>query len=125
MNNYNISGLILKEVRYNFTKPERKTLTISVNDDIEIIGLFENQATLEVKRTLYFDSKNESFVIVSYEVMVEHNEAITKDDLLEALKNRSINLVAVYSKISLLISQITNMSPLGAIVTPPSYDNGK
>ena len=28
MSNYNIIGLVLKEVKYNFAKPERKTLTI-------------------------------------------------------------------------------------------------
>lgn len=125
MSNYNIIGLVLKEVKYNFAKPERKTLTISVNDGIEIIGILENQAILEVKRTLYFDQKKESYVDVSYEVILEHNGIITNENLLESLKNRTINLVTAYSKISLLISQITNMSPLGAIVTPPNYDNEK
>lgn len=123
MSNYNISALILKEVIYNFKKPEIKALTISVKDNIEIVGIFEKQAILEVKRTLCFDSQCESYVTVCYEVILEHDGVITNDILSQALKNRTINLITAYSKMSLLISQITNMSPLGAIVTPPNFDN--
>ena len=124
MNNYNVSELVLKEVRYNFTKPETETVTVSIRDNIEILAIFENQAKLEAKREMYFHPRKEPIIVVSYEVSIEHNEAITKDDLLDSL-NKSINLVPVYSKISLLISQITNMSPIGPLVTPPSYVDEK
>ena len=122
MSNYNISRLILENVQYNFTKPDRKDISISVSDNIKVIEIHENEAVLDVERTLYFDSRTESFVKVNYEIVVKHDEAIVKQDLLDALSNKNINLTAVYSKASLLISQITNMSPFGVIITPPSFD---
>ncbi len=122
MSNYNISRLILENVQYNFTKPDRKDISISVNDYIKVIEIHENEAILNVERTLYFDFRTESFVKVNYEIIVKCDEAIVKQDLLDALSSKNINLTVVYSKASLLISQITNMSPFGVIITPPSFD---
>lgn len=122
MSNYNISRLILENVQYIFTKPDRKDISISVSDNIRVIEIHENEAVLDVERALYFDSRTESFVKVNYEIVVKYDEAIVKQDLIDALSDRNIDLTVVYSKASLLISQITNMSPFGVIITPPSFD---
>lgn len=123
MSNYNISRLILENVQYNFTKPDRKDISISVSDNIKVIEIHENEAILNVERALYFDSRTESFVKVNYEIVVKCDEAILKQDLLDALSSKNINLTMVFSKASLLISQITNLSPFGVIITPPSFDS--
>ena len=122
MSNYYISRLVLENVQYNFTKPDRKDISISVSDSIKVIEINENEAVLDVERVLFFDSKTESFVKVNYEIVVKYDEVIVKQDLLDALSNKKINLTVIYSKASLLISQITNMSPFGVIITPPSFD---
>lgn len=123
MSNYNISRLILENVQYNFTKPDRKDISISASDNIKVIEIHENEAILNVERALYFDSRTESFVKVNYEIVVKCDEAILKQDLLDALSSKNINLTIVFSKASLLISQITNLSPFGVIITPPSFDS--
>lgn len=123
MSNYNISRLILENVQYNFTKPDRKDISISVSDNIKVIEIHENEAILNVERALYFDSRTESFVKVNYEIVVKCDEDILKQDLLDALSSKNINLTIVFSKASLLISQITNLSPFGVIITPPSFDS--
>ena len=122
MNNYNISALILRGVQYQFTKPEKKDISITVNDSIKIVGILNNEATLDITRELCFGPNTNSFVRINYEVVVAQNEPVAKQELVDALVQRNTNLAMVYSKISLLISQITNMSPFGVIVTPPSYD---
>lgn len=122
MKNYKISRLFLKNVQYNFTMPDKKDIAISINDVIKIIEINGNEALLEVGRNLCFGPKTESFVKTNYEVVIECNENIEKQELFDALNNKNINLTVVYSKTSLLISQITNMSPFGVIVTSPNYE---
>lgn len=123
MSNYNISRLFLENVQYKFTKPDRKDISISLIDNIKVVEIHENEAILNVERTLNFDARAESFVKVNYEIVVKNDNVIEKQDLTGALSNKKINLTIVYSRASLLISQITSMSPFGVIITPPSYDS--
>ena len=125
MNNYNISAMILNNVQYNFSKPEKKNIAISVDDCIKVVEINENQAVLNVERTLSFDVKANFFIKIYYEVEIDHGEPIVKQEVINALRDKSLNLTAVYSKISLLISQITNMCPFGVLITPPGFDTKK
>lgn len=125
MSNYNVANIILKNVQYNFANPDRKSISISVNDLIEILEIDEKKALLRVARELSLGPDTDSYVRISYEVSVENDETITKNNILEALRNKSIGLVVVFSKISLLMSQVTNLSPFGIIVTPPTYNPEK
>lgn len=125
MNNYNISALILRGVQYHFTKPEKKDISISLKDSIKITGIISNEAILAITRELCFGPQADSFVKINYEVVVDQNKPVAKQELLDALVQKNTNLAMVYSKISLLISQITSMSPFGVIVTPPNYDPKK
>ena len=122
MSNFNISNVILKNVQYNFANPDRKSISISVNDTIEILEIDEKDALLKVVRELSLGPDTDSYVKISYEISVENEEVITKDIIREALCNKTIGLVGVFSKISLLMSQVTNLSPFGIIVTPPTVN---
>ncbi len=125
MSNFNVSNVILKNVQYNFANPDRKSISVSVNDSIEVLEVDERNALLKVGRELSLGPDTDSYVRINYELSVENEEAITKAIILEALRNKAIRLVGVFSKISLLMSQITNLSPFGIIVTPPTFNPEK
>ena len=125
MNNYKLTSILLKNVQYNFTNPDRKLISLSVYDSIKICEIFDNQAILQVNRELSYGEKTDSYIRISYEVSVANDEAVSKDNLSESLKNKSINLSSVFSKISLLISEITNLGVFGPLVTAPNYDPEK
>lgn len=125
MNNYKLTSILLKNVQYNFTNPDRKLISLSVYDSIKICEIFDNQAILQVNRELSYGEKTDSYIRISYEVSVANDEAVSKDNLSESLKNKSMNLSSVFSKISLLISEITNLGIFGPLVTAPNYDPEK
>ncbi len=125
MSNFNISNVVLKNVQYNFANPDRKSISISVNDIIEVLEVDETNALLKVVRELSLGPDTDSYVRINYEVSVENEEMLTKAIILEALRNKTIGLVGVFSKISLLMSQVTNLSPFGIIVTPPTFNPEK
>ena len=125
MNNYKLTSILLKNVQYNFTNPDRKLISLSVYDSIKICEIFDNQAILQVNRELSYGEKTDSYIRISYEVSVANDEAVSKDNLSESLKNKSMNLSSVFSKISLLISEITNLGVFGPLVTAPNYDPEK
>lgn len=125
MNNYKLTSIMLKNVQYNFTNPDRKLISLSVYDSIKICEIFDNQAILQVNRELSYGEKTDSYIRIFYEVSITNDEAVSKDNLSESLKNKSINLSSVFSKISLLISEITNLGVFGPLVTAPNYDPEK
>lgn len=122
MYKYNIRKQILNNVQYNFATPRPETLQVTIQDDISIVEINENKATLSVSRKMQFDRDGDTYIKTNYEVGLECNELINKKELQNAIINKHINLAIVFSKISLIISNITSMTPFGAIVTPPSYD---
>lgn len=121
MSEFNVSSISLNNAQYNFCANE-KAMKISVNDSVEIVAILKNKALLKVMRDLTLGSDNDSYVRISCEVVIEHDEELTKEIIISSLRNGSIVLVGAFSKISLLMSQITNISPIGTIITPPTYN---
>lgn len=121
MNKFELSNMMLTKVKYNFTKPDVELISVSINDKINVLNISENKALLDVSRELSFGPETNSYVSVNYEVIIESDELITKESLNKAIEENKLGLVSVYAKMSLLISQITNCSPFGIIVTPPNY----
>lgn len=123
MNNCKISNFILKKLEYDFEDLDRKSISIFIGECIKIVEIDDKKALLNVTRELRLGKETESFLKICYDVLVENDQIITKNDLLTMIKNKGIDLIPVFSKISLLISQVTNLSPLGVIVTPPNYNS--
>ena len=122
MSNFSISNLILKNVQYNFANPNSRHISFSINDTIEILDINEKNALLGVIREMTLGPDTDSYVKIKYELSVDCEDVITKDFIKEELYNQTTGLVAVFSKISLLMSQLTNLSPFGTIVTPPTFN---
>lgn len=121
MSEFNVSSISLNNAQYNFCANE-KTMKISVNDSVEIVIILKRKALIKVMRVLTLEPTNDSYVKLSCDVVLEKEEEFSKEDITSSLRNGSINLVGAFSKMSLLMSQITNMSPIGTIITPPTYN---
>ena len=122
MGKFSISNPILKKIQYDFLIPDKKTISISIDDFIQIVEIDEKKALVCISRELSLDRTKEIYIKISYDVSIESDEDIEKDMLIKELQSKTISMTSVFSKISLLISQITSMSPFGIIVSPPNYN---
>ena len=125
MEKCNVMGIFLKDAQYKFEEVDRKYIEITFEDKIKIVEIDGNRAVVKIGRELLFDSKAESYVKANYEATLEYDEQISKERVMKDIESKVVNLFGVYVQISLLISQITNMSPYGPIVTPPGYDDDR
>ncbi len=125
MNNYRIINHTLKSVQYNFIKPDIKSISLAVIDSIDICEIDANKAIFNFNRELSFGENTNSFVKIGYEVIIESEENISKENLIEAIRNDKFKLTAILSKVSLLISEITNLCPFGTLILAPTFDTQK
>ncbi len=116
---FHITKLALTGVDYGFTMLSAEQIDISVKDSIEILEADDQKAVLEVNRMVDFGQTTDSRISVSYLVWVEMNEPMRREDLPEAIKTHIKKLNVIFAKISLIISQLSEASPFGIIVTPP------
>lgn len=119
MNNAKITSMTLTSVRYIFTSLNKKSITVSIDDQVEVKEIAEEQATLRISRELKFGDHEECTIAVEYEATLESSENLSKEMVVDHIKSDNFGITTVYSKISLLISELTNASPFGVIVTPP------
>lgn len=125
MKKYYINNLTLVSSEYKFTKPDPKLISIDVYDTIKVIEIHEKGVVLSVVRELNFGEGTNSFIKVEYEANLESKSSETKENILAALNAGISELSVVFSKISLLISQLTQASPFGVLVTAPTYNPKK
>lgn len=125
MKKYRIMNLTLTDSVYHFAKPDPKLISISLHDSIGVMEIQEKEIALRVKRELDFGDGTDSYVSVEYEVRLESKTNETKESILEALNAGVSELSVVFSRISLLVSQLTQASPLGVLVTAPNYNPKK
>lgn len=125
MKKYHINNLTLINSVYRFTKPDPKLISITVDDTIRVIEIQEKEIVLCIARELNFGEGTDSFIKVEYEVNLESKDSETKETILAALTAGVSELSVAFSKISLLISQLTQASPFGVLVTAPNYNPKK
>lgn len=125
MKKYHINNLTLINSVYKFTKPDPKLISITVNDTIRVVEIQEKEIVLCIARELNFGEGTDSFIKVEYEVNLESKSSETKDTILSALATGVSELSVAFSKISLLVSQLTQASPFGVLVTAPNYNPKK
>lgn len=125
MKKYHINKLTLINSVYRFTKPDPKLISITVDDTIRVIEIQEKEIVLCIARELNFGEGTDSFIKVEYEVNLESKDSETKETILAALTAGVSELSVAFSKISLLVSQLTQASPFGVLVTAPNYNPKK
>ena len=80
---------------------------------------------MDITRNLMLTEGKQVMTSVTFEVILETESKITTDELKTAIRNELSILNDVFSRISLAISQTTNLSPFGPIVTMPAYEKEK
>ncbi len=125
MSNKQYSNLnaFLTNVTYNFEKVEGE-LQISLNttDTIRIEKILEKSFVVYVSRKLCFEPMSNTYIQVAYEVQIGTNEKESVAGITQAIKEGNSAFGAIFTKASLLISQITNESAFGPIITVPMYN---
>ena len=114
----------LKEITYNLDEPEKDgMIDIDVFDKIEILEIKEDIITFNVIRNLKFKPLAESYINVVFRTSIKTTDLMNKQQFIDSVKKGiAILNAAVYSKISITISNITNYSVLGPIITSPIYN---
>lgn len=114
---------MLMVVDYHFQDDNNeKEITLDTKEKIEIKSIGDTSLLLLVERKLIFNGLTNTYLKVSYEVNISLAEKVNKKKVVLDIKKGLSILGAVYSDISLIIAQITDKSPFGAIISPPMYD---
>ena len=120
---YSNVNVVLMNATYNFEKVDGE-LQISLNttDTISIEKVLEKSFIVYVSRRLWFEPMSNTYVQVAYEVQISTNEKESVAGITKAIKEGNSAFGAIFTKASLLISQITNESAFGPIITVPMYN---
>ncbi|MBQ8522764.1 MAG: hypothetical protein IJ458_03790 [Clostridia bacterium] len=97
-------------------------IDIDAIDSVDVIEIGDNDIALKISRDLKFKPINVATIKVECMVSLRINSLISKEQFIKDIKKGMGILNAAFSKISLTISEITNNSSLGALITPPTYD---
>ena len=120
---YSNLNVVLTNATYNFEKVEGE-LQISLNtiDTIRIEKILEKSFVILVSRKLCFEPMSNTYIHVTYEGQIGTNEKESVAGITQAIKEGNSAFGAIFTKASLLISQITNESAFGPIITVPMYN---
>lgn len=119
-NKYSIinSNLIMASFNLYNIKSDDK---IIIQDTISFKSIIDNIIIAYVSRYISCSDAEKSLVNVTYEIKLKSEDG-DLDSVAEDIKS-GINIFSnVFSRISLTISELTNASLLGAVITPPMYD---
>ena len=119
-NKYSIinSNLIMASFNLYNIKSDDK---IIIQDTISFKSIIDNIIIAYVLRYISCSDAEKSLVNVTYEIKLKSEDG-DLDSVAEDIKS-GINIFSnVFSRISLTISELTNASLLGAVITPPMYD---
>ncbi len=114
---------MLMVVDYHFEHDNSdKDITLETHEAIEINSISDSNIMLTVERKLVFTGLSNTYLKVVYDVNISLVEKITKSKFEKDIRKGLPILGDVFSDISLIVAQITDKSPFGAIISPPMYD---
>lgn len=114
----------LSNIEYKFNDTIKEGfIDLEVFDKIEILEIKEDIIDFNAIRRLEFKNLEDSYLQVVFKSSIKCSESMNRQAFIDAIK-KHIPMIsgAIYSKISLLISNITNSTSLGVVVTPPIYN---
>ena len=115
----------LKNIECNYNKPQNELVNVEVRDNINIIEIKDDLVVFLTKREIICDNLVDTYIKVAFETNLKYENTITKEQFINDVKKGLNILSETYSKISLMIAQMSELSPLGCLVTPPMYQNNK
>ena len=120
---YSNLNAVLTNATYNFEKAEGELqISIHTTDTISIEKISEKRGVVLASRKLCFEPLSNTYIQVTYEVQIGTNEKESVAGITQAIKEGNSTFGAIFTKASLLISQITNEGAFGPIITVPMYN---
>ena len=114
---------MLMAVDYHFEHDNgERDITLETYESIEINSISESNIMLTVARKLVFTGLSNTYLQVVYDVNITLAEKITKSKFEKDVRKGLPILGDIFSDISLIVAQVTDKSPFGAIISPPMYD---
>ena len=122
--NYKSMNGFLVKLDYNFEELKNlTTISIETKDIIRLNEVSDKSINFSVKRNMVFTPFTNTYIKVEFNVTTDLTSPINKETFFEDIKTGLPQLTSIFSKISLVISELTNMSPFGALITSPMYNN--
>ena len=122
--NYKSMNGFLVKLDYNFEELKNlTTINIETKDIIRLNEVSDKSINFSVKRNMVFTPFTNTYIKVEFNVTTDLTSPINKETFFEDIKTGLPQLTSIFSKISLVISELTNMSPFGALITSPMYNN--
>lgn len=125
MNKIEVLNTYLLAVQFAFEKPDIKKLMVTVMDTVTTEEIDNEIVKLRVERTLDFGEETNCYIAVAFHMTIKGSEEWNEEKVQAFCSSDIPGLREVYAKISLLISEISNASPFGLVITPPTYLNQK
>ena len=114
---------MLMAVDYHFENDNsERDITLETHESIQINSISDSNIMLTVARKLVFTGFSNTYLKVVYDVNISLAEKITKSKFEKDVRKGLSILGDVFSDISLIVAQVTDKSPFGAIISPPMYD---
>ena len=118
------STLINAQFDFNVAKKINQ-ISVDQTDEIVIGKIYEHHFGLIITRRLSVSQIGQVLAEATFNVRINTENTETISGITDKIKNGMPMLGNVFSKISLVISQITSQSPYGPIITVPAYDKDK
>ena len=124
--NFTSMNATLINAQFNFNVA-KKTSQISIDqiDEIVIRKIQEHHFGLVITRRLSISQIDQVLAEAVFNVRIDTDNTETVSSITQKIKDGMPILGNVFSRISLVISQITSQSPYGPVITVPSYDKNK
>ncbi len=125
-NNFTDINAVLVNANFNFNIAKKTSqLTVNQADEITISKVCDHHFELIITRRLTLLPAEQTLAEASFNVRINTESAETESSITEKIKGGLSALGTVFSRISLVISQITSQGPYGPIITAPLYDKNK
>ena len=112
--------------RFDFLIPDAaEGFAVEQKDKIIIKEVIEPSAKLEISRKLVLREMKHTMAEVAFEFNLDTEKGECVETLQERIRTGIPALSNAFSRLSLVISEATNFSIFGPIITMPTYDREK
>ena len=125
MNIKNIYFLLNKANYHYNPDPNNRRVTLNIEDKVSIDEISDKKIMMIVSRKLFSSNTENLLVEVEFCVNFETTSSFSVQELEDSIHMGTPLLSNVFSRISVVISSMTNYSIWGPIVTKPDYDKDK
>lgn len=124
--NFTSINATLVNAKFNFNVAKKiNQISVDQLDEIVIGKVYEHHFELTITRRLNLLPMDQVLAEATFNVRINTENTETVNSITDKVKVGMPMLGNVFSRVSLVISQITSQGPYGPIITVPAYDSNK